>query len=124
MKQLFTKFLQAFLFMAVLVACAPSIQELMSIPPGEEFKVNANYLCLYTKAVEHVSSYLGWTEPKFQYHIDHNSKKGWLRQPLTLVEIYYLTENSSLIKVHRTISSQAFNQASELVTYLKSNPCR
>ena len=114
-----------FLFISILIsACAvPRIQELRSIPPNEKFIIQAPIGCLYYKGVEHVSSYIGMTEPKFTWYFDQNHKYAWFRQPLTLVELKAKTDNVTEVRRSQTSSAHSFGQGNQLIEFLKSNPC-
>lgn len=114
-----------FFFISTLIsACAvPRIQELRSIPPNEQFIIQAPIECLYDKGVEHVSSYIGMTEPKFTWYFDQNHKYAWFRQPLTLVELEAKTDNVTEVRRSQTSSAHSFGQGDQLIEFLKSDPC-
>lgn len=105
-------------------ACAiPQIQELRSTPPNERFTVQAPLQCLYDKGVEHVSSYIGMSEPEFTWYLDPNREYAWFRQPLTLIELKVKPNNTTEVSRSQTPSAQSFGQGEELIKFLKSNPC-
>jgi hypothetical protein len=116
--------LLCFVVFASLTACAiPKIQELRSTPPNERFAVQAPLGCLYDKGVEHVSSYIGMTEPKFTWYFDPSRHYAWFRQPLTLVELEAKSSHVTEVRRAQTPSAQSFGQGDELVKFLKANPC-
>lgn len=110
------------LIMVLTVGCTASIQQLRTMPPDDQFKVSANYLCLYNKAVERASSYM-W-RGQFHWHMDHSTKCGWIKHAFALVEIIYIDKNSSLVKWHQTGAGQIFKETADIVDFLKNNPCR
>jgi hypothetical protein len=107
-----------------LVACAaPQLGELRSFPPGDTASVQAPVECLYEKGSEHVSSYLGMSEPKYQTFINSARTDAWFRQPLTLVELQATARNTTEITRRQTSSAAALGQGDDLMQYLRSNPC-
>ena len=119
-----SRILVSFVFLLLMSACAiPQIQELRSTPPNERFTVDAPLGCLYDKGVEHVSSYIGMSEPKFTWYLDPDHQYAWFRQPLTLVELKAKLNNVTEVRRSQTPSAQSFGQGDELIKFLKSNPC-
>ena len=113
-----------FVVMVALTGCAiPQISELQAISPNEEFVVQAPLNCLYEKGIEHVSSYIGMTEPRFTWYINLNQSYAWFRQPLTLVELHTKTEGATQVRRSQTASAEGFGQGTDLVEFLKTNPC-
>lgn len=111
-------------FSLLMSTCAiPQIQELRSTPPNDQFTVHAPLGCLYDKGVEHVSSYIGISEPKFTWYLDPDHQYAWFRQPLTLVELKGKPDNVTEVRRFQTPSAQSFGQGDELIRFLKSNPC-
>lgn len=111
------------LIMVLTVSCALTINQLRDIPPDDEFLVAANYLCLYNKAVERAVSYI-WSGP-LKWHLDHINKRGLFIHPSALVEIIYVNENSSFVKLHQTPASPILQYSTaNLIDFLKNNPCR
>lgn len=112
------------IFPLMMSACAiPQIQELRSTPPNERFTVLAPLECLQGKGVEHVSSYIGLSEPRFTWNLDSNRQYAWFRQPLTLVELKAKPNNVTEVSRSQTPSAKNFGQGDELIKFLKSNPC-
>lgn len=107
-----------------LAGCAgPQIDDLRSQSPNAQFQVNAPIECLYDKGVEHASSYLGMSEPKFSWYIDSNRKYAWFRQPLTLVELRSIGPSSTEVRRSQTSSADALGQGGDLLAYLSSGQC-
>lgn len=114
-----------FCLLVGVIGCAtPQIGELKAISPNEEFIVYASLDCLYDKGVEHVSSYIGMSEPRFTWYVNSSYSYGWFRQPLTLVELRAKSENSTQIRRSQTVSASAFGQGDDLIKFLKDNPCQ
>jgi len=114
----------AYMSLAFLAACSvPKIQELRAIPPNEKFIIQAPLNCLYNMGVEHVSTYIGMTEPPFTWHLDPNQQHAWFRQPLTLVSLKAKSENTTEVSRSQTSAAANFSQGSQLIEYLRANPC-
>jgi hypothetical protein len=76
------RYLACVLLPALLSGCAiPQIDELRSMPPNAQFVVPVPLICLYNSGVEHVSSYIGMTEPRFTWYLDATQRYAWFRQP-------------------------------------------
>jgi hypothetical protein len=101
----------------------PQLDELRSQPPNSAFIVNANLDCLYEKSVEHVSSYLGTSEPRFTWYIDASRRTAWFRQPLTLVEYAAASATTTQVRRYQTTSAAAFGQGNALLSFAQGNPC-
>lgn len=108
----------------ILAGCAaPQISELRATAPVDQFTVSAPVPCLYEQAVEHVSSYLGLSEPKFQTYINGTGTEAWLRQPLTLIELKAAGSTTTVVSRRQTSSAHALGQADDLMAFLSGNPC-
>ncbi len=113
------------LLTAALIGCTtPQIDEPRSLPSNAQFQINASIGCLYSMGVEHVSSYVGVSEPRFSWYIDSDRKYAWFRQPLTLVELRSLAPDLTEVRRSQTSSAIAFGQGNTLIAYLQSNPCK
>lgn len=115
----------AFVLLVAVTGCAtPQINELKAIPPNEEFIVYAPLDCLYDKSVEHVSSYIGMSEPRFTWYVNSSYSYGWFRQPLTLVELQAKSEYATQVRRSQTVSASVLGQGNDLIKFLKANPCQ
>lgn len=104
--------------------CAtPQIGDLRTMPPNANFVVRADVGCLYQAGVEHASSYLGQTEPKFVWHKDASGQAAWFRQPLTLIDLRAVAVGATDVRRHQTSSAAALGQGDDLLAFLRANPC-
>jgi len=101
----------------------PSIKKLRSSSPNEKFTVAASIECLYAEGIEHVSSYIGLSEPKFEWYLDRSRSYAWFRQPLTLIELHAIKAKETVVTRKQTASAETFGQGNDLIEYLHSNPC-
>jgi len=109
---------------AMLSGCSiPQIDDLRSLSPNTKFQVTGTTFCIYTKSVEHVSSYIGMSEPKFTWFISDDKRHAWFRQPLTLVELKSSSDQTTEVLRKQTSSAQAFGQGDDLLAFIKNNPC-
>jgi hypothetical protein len=93
------------------------------MPPNAQFVVPAPLICLYNSGVEHVSSYIGMTEPRFTWYLDATQQYAWFRQPLTLIELEAKSTTGTEIRRLQTASASALGQGNTLLQYLRANPC-
>lgn len=109
---------------ASVAACAyPELGDLRARAPNASFVVEAPIGCLYERGVEHVSAY-GTSEPKFQWHMEADRRGAWFRQPLTLVELRFVSEGRTEVRRMQTAGSEAVGQAERFIGFLRGNPCR
>lgn len=67
---------------------------------------------------------MGYSEPKFKWFIDQDKSYAWFLQPLTLIELYKKGLNITEVKRKQTYAASTFGQGDDLLTFLKSNPCK
>lgn len=109
---------------AQLVGCAiPQIDDLRRMQPNANLVVRAEIGCLFQKGVEHASSYIGQTEPRFVWHKDETGASAWFRQPLTLIDLRSRDVGATEIRRYQTSSAATFGQGDDLLEFLQANPC-
>lgn len=107
----------------VLTGCAtPTLHELRKTEPNARFSIDAPIACLYDSSAEHVSSYLGMTEPRFTAHMGASGDYAWFRQPRTLIELQ--TTDGRRTQIQRSQSPSAEGHGDALLEHLQENPCR
>ena len=113
------------LFLINLASCSiPQIQDLRSLPPNAQFQVDGAPSCIYSQGVEHVSSYIGASEPSFTWFISENKQYAWFRQPLTLVELQSLGGSATEVRRKQTSSARVLGQGDQLLEFIKDHPCK
>jgi hypothetical protein len=105
------------------VGCAMTQEELANEQPNAQYIVAADFRCLYEKGAEKAASSLGMTEPKMTGFINSGGGYAWFRQPLTLIRLQSVGERSTLVTRQQHGSAAALRQGSDMLTYLKGNPC-
>ena len=80
--------------------------------------------CIYSQGVEHVSSYIGASEPSFTWFISENKQYAWFRQPLTLVELQSLGGSATEVRRKQTSSALFLGQGDQLLEFIKDHPCK
>jgi hypothetical protein len=103
---------------------APQISELRSMQPNADFVTPGTVDCLFQAGVEHVSSYLGQTEPRFVWQKEASGDSAWFRQPLTLIELRPQSSASTQVRRFQTPTAEALGQGNELLAFLRASPCK
>jgi hypothetical protein len=107
----------------VTASCAMTQEELTQEPPNARFVVAADLSCLYEKGAEKAASSLGMTEPKMSSYINASAGYAWFRQPLTLIRLRGMGGRSTEITRQQYGTAAALGQGSDMLAYLKANPC-
>lgn len=111
------------ILMALSGCAIPAIKELQTLKPNVQFiAANASIECMYRIGVEHVSGYLGVSEPRFQWFYNHSTNSAWFRQPLTLIEITAI-DGGVMISRSQTDSVAALGHGDDLLTFFRLNSC-
>jgi hypothetical protein len=106
-----------------ITGCAMTQQELLDVQPNAHFVVPADYRCLYEKGSEKAASSLGLTEPKMNGYINATGGYAWFRQPLTLIRLKSLGDHETEVTRQQHGSAAALGQGSDMLAFLRENPC-
>jgi hypothetical protein len=62
-------------------------------------------------------------EPKMTGFINGSGGYAWFRQPLTLIRLQSLGDHSTKVTRQQHGSAEALGQGSDMLVFLKGNPC-